>query len=177
MEIEKKFAVEKMPQNLEKYEKEKIEQGYLCIKPTVRIRKSNDEYTLNYKWKQKGVDEKDAIQNIEYTMPLSEENYNLLLGKIENYLIKKDRYIIPIGDGLNVELDVFHGNLEGLVFAEVEFPNIEAAKKFVKPQWLGRNLCFDKRFDNTVLSRVERYTREYDPSFAPKVNYDKFKKI
>ena len=54
MEIERKFAVVKIPENLEKYEKEEIEQGYLCIKPTVRIRKSNDEYTLNYKWKQKG---------------------------------------------------------------------------------------------------------------------------
>ena len=45
MEIERKFAVVKMPNDLEKFEREEIEQGYLCIKPTVRIRKSNDEYT------------------------------------------------------------------------------------------------------------------------------------
>ena len=158
MEIERKFAVIKIPQNLEKYEKEEIEQGYLCIKPTVRIRKSNDEYTLNYKWKQKGLEEKIAIQNIEYTMPLTEENYNILLNKIENYLIKKDRYKIPINDNLIVELDVFHGNLE------VEFPNLEAAETFNKPQWLGKDLCFDKRFDNTLLSKVEKYTSEYDPN-------------
>ncbi len=164
MEIERKFAVVKMPENLEKYEKEEIEQGYLCIKPTVRIRKSNDEYTLNYKWKQKGLEEKVAIQNIEYTMPLTEENYNILLNKIENYLIKKDRYKIPINDGLTVELDVFHGNLEGLTFAEVEFPNLEVAESFDKPEWLGKDLCFDKRFDNTLLSKVERYTSEYDPN-------------
>ena len=164
MEIERKFAVIKMPQNLNKYEKEEIEQGYLCIKPTVRIRKSNNEYTLNYKWKQKGLEEKVAIQNIEYTMPLTEENYNILLNKIENYLIKKDRYKIPINNNLIVELDVFHGNLEGLVFAEVEFPNLETAENFNKPDWLGKDLCFDKRFDNTLLSKVERYTKEYDPN-------------
>lgn len=164
MEIERKFAVLKIPENLEKYEKEEIEQGYLCIKPTVRIRKSNDEYTLNYKWKQKGLEEKVAIQNIEYTMPLTEANYNILLNKIENYLIKKDRYKIPINDGLTVELDVFHGNLEGLVFAEVEFPNLEVAENFNKPEWLGKDLCFDKRFDNTLLSKVEKYTSEYDPN-------------
>ena len=88
MEIERKFSILKMPEELEKYEKEEIEQGYLCIKPTVRIRKANNEYTLNYKWKQKGLEEKIAIQNIEYTMPLTKENYEFLLIKIENNLIK-----------------------------------------------------------------------------------------
>ncbi len=164
MEIERKFAVVKMPSDLKKFEKEEIEQGYLCIKPTVRIRKSNDEYTLNYKWKQEGVEEKVAIENIEYTMPLTKENYNILLNKIEYNLIKKDRYKIPIENGLIVELDVFHGNLEGLVFAEVEFPSLEIAKNFTKPEWLGKDLCFDKRFDNTVLSKVEKYSEEYNPN-------------
>ena len=97
-------------------------------------------------------------------MPLTEANYNILLNKIENYLIKKDRYKIPINDGLTVELDVFHGNLEGLVFAEVEFQNLEVAENFNKPEWLGKVLCFDKRFDNTLLSKVEKYTSEYDPN-------------
>lgn len=164
MEIERKFAVIKMPKHLGKYEKDEIEQGYLCIKPTVRIRKANNEYTLNYKWKQKGLEEKVAIQNIEYTMPLTKENYNILLNKIENNLIKKDRYKIPINDGLTVELDIFHGKLEGLVFAEVEFPDVKSAENFKKPEWLGKDLCFDKRFDNTVLSKVDIYTSKYDPN-------------
>lgn len=164
MEIEKKFGVLKIPSNLEKYEKEEIEQGYLCIKPTVRIRKSSTEYTLNYKWKQKGVQDTIAIQNIEYTMPLTKENYEVLVNKIENNLIKKDRYKIPIENGLTVELDIFHGNLEGLVFAEIEFPNIEVAKSFEKPDWLGKDITFDKRFDNTLLSKIERYSSAYDPN-------------
>lgn len=40
MEIERKFRVIKIPQGIEKFEKKDIEQGYLCIKPTVRIRKT-----------------------------------------------------------------------------------------------------------------------------------------
>lgn len=164
MEIEKKFAVLKVPDNLEKYERKEIEQGYLCIKPTVRIRKSNDKYTLNYKWKQKGLKEKVAIQNIEYTMPLTKENYEILLNKIEYNLIKKDRYKIPINNELTVELDIFHGNLEGLVFAEVEFPSLEIAEKFNKPKWLGKDISFDKRFDNTLLAKVEKYSDEYNPN-------------
>lgn len=64
MEIERKFRVIKIPNDLENYEKEEIEQGYLCIKPTVRIRKSNDNYFLTYKWKNPAVNEGKAIQNI-----------------------------------------------------------------------------------------------------------------
>ena len=77
MEIERKFRVIKIPQEIEKFEKKDIEQGYLCIKPTVRIRKTNNEYTLNYKWKNKNVVEKKAIQNIEYEIPLKKENLEL----------------------------------------------------------------------------------------------------
>lgn len=50
------------------------------------------------------------------------------------------------------------------MFAEVEFPNIESAENFDKPEWLGKDLCFDKRFDNTLLSKVEKYSNEYDPN-------------
>ena len=66
MEIERKFRVLKLPKNLNSYEKEEIEQGYLCIKPTVRIRRANDKYLLNYKWKGENIKETKAIQNIEY---------------------------------------------------------------------------------------------------------------
>ena len=81
MEIEKKFLVKEIPFDLNNFEKEEIEQGYLCIKPTVRIRKSNDEYFLNYKWKNKNINDNNAIHNIEYEMPLTKENYEHLLTK------------------------------------------------------------------------------------------------
>ena len=86
MEIERKFKVLELPKDLESYEKEEIEQGYLCIKPTVRIRKSNDNYFLNYKWKNKNIKENKAIQNIEYEMNLTKQNYEHLLSKIDNNL-------------------------------------------------------------------------------------------
>ena len=46
MEIEKKFKVKQLPDNLDGYEQKHIEQGYLCVNPVVRIRKSNDRYIL-----------------------------------------------------------------------------------------------------------------------------------
>lgn len=157
MEIERKFKVVKLPENLEQYPKKEIEQGYLCIKPTVRIRKADNKYTLNYKWKDPNIKEKTAIQNIEYEMPLTEENYKILFNKVENNMIKKTRYKIELENGLKVELDVFHENLEGLIFAEVEFQDIDASENFMKPDWLGEDISFDKRYDNTLLSKIDKF--------------------
>ena len=48
MEIERKFLIsqENLPQNLVSYPSKKIQQGYLCTDPVVRIRRSNDSYYL-----------------------------------------------------------------------------------------------------------------------------------
>ena len=90
-------------------------------------------------------------------MPLTEQNYKILFNKVENNMIIKTRYSIKLDDGLNVELDVFHGKLEGLIFAEVEFPNVETSESFNKPDWLGEDISFDKRYDNTLLSKFDKY--------------------
>lgn len=161
MEIERKFKVLKLPNNIEKYEKTEIEQGYLCIKPTVRIRKNDDIYTLNYKWKDKNIVEQNAIQNIEYEMPLTKENYEHLFSKVDNNMIIKTRYKIPIENKLIAEVDVFHGKLEGLVFLEVEFKNLNDSENFKKPEWMGEDISFDKRYDNTVLSKIDKYDKKY----------------
>ncbi len=157
MEIEKKYLVKEVPFKLENLEKEEIEQGYLCIKPTVRIRKSNDDYFLNYKWKNKSIVDENAIHNIEYEMPLTKENYEHLLAKVDDYMIIKTRYIIPLEDGHKVELDVFSGNLKGLMFAEIEFSGDDDVMNFKKPEWLGEDITTDKFYDNTLLSKLSSY--------------------
>ena len=161
MEIERKFKVKSLPNNIEKCKKTEIEQGYLCIKPTVRIRKNDNIYTLNYKWKDKNIIEQKAIQNIEYEMPLTKENYEHLFLKVDNHMIIKTRYKVPIGNELMAEVDVFHGNLEGLIFAEVEFKNLNDSENFEKPEWMGEDISFDKRYDNTLLSKIDKYDEKY----------------
>ena len=48
MEIEKKYLVSELPDNLPQYKCRKIEQGYLSSSPVVRVRMDNDEYYLTY---------------------------------------------------------------------------------------------------------------------------------
>ena len=53
---------------------------------------------------------------------------------------------------LDVELDVFSGMWDGLVFAEVEFPNEETARQFTPPDWFAGEVTFDGRFHNSYMS-------------------------
>ena len=44
MEIERKYLIHHIPENLTVTETHHIEQGYLCTGPVVRIRKDNEDY-------------------------------------------------------------------------------------------------------------------------------------
>lgn len=156
MEIERKYKIKEIPGVLTDYKFKKIEQGYLCHKPTIRIRKSNEDYIMTYKSKF-GIekqDEKGAIVNNEVELPLTEEAYLTLKAKTDGNLIYKTRYLIPLKDGLTAELDVFEQQLQGLVFTEVEFPDENSADNFIPPDWFGEELSFDKRYSNYNLSKL-----------------------
>ena len=166
MEIEKKYLVKELP-NLSQFESMEIEQGYLTRRPTLRIRKKNSDYIFTYKSKVKDAP-KNINVNDEVERPLTKEAYEKLREKTEGYLIQKTRYLIPIRaeyrecaegfpDELTVELDVFHGRLDGLVFAEIEFPSEEIAERFLAPAWLGKDVSDDHRYSNGYLSELEKY--------------------
>ena len=155
MEIERKYLIERMPPDLDKARKLEIEQGYLCRKPVVRIRKSNRKYILTYKQKRTGSGKDgNPLINEEIEMPLTRESYEHLREKVDFCLIGKTRYVIPLGRGLKAELDVFHGPLEGLRFVEVEFPDVEASNSFVPPDWFGEDVSDDPRYRNGHLSEI-----------------------
>lgn len=159
MEIEKKYKVRYLPEGYETYPSKKIEQGYLCESPVIRIRKSNDSYILTYKSK-KGVkekEEKEAETRIsqEVEVSLSKEGYEHLKEKADGNMIEKTRFIIPLEGERKAELDVFHGVLEGLCFVEVEFESLEQAKAFVTPEWFGEDVSLDSRYLNKNLIYID----------------------
>jgi CYTH domain-containing protein len=156
MEIERKYLILKLPEDLSGYRTKRIEQAYLCHNPTVRIRKSNDDYILTYKSKRKPAKEdgSNALIHHEVELELTEEAYLELKAKTDGGIIYKTRYLIPLEDGLTAELDLFEGKLQGLIIVEVEFPDEETADKFVPPAWFGKELSSDKRFSNYHLSGI-----------------------
>jgi len=65
IEIERKFLVKEMPDNLDNYDMVDMTQGYLNTNPVVRIRKENDDYVLTYKGS-------GLLSRSEYNLPLNE---------------------------------------------------------------------------------------------------------
>ncbi len=154
MEIEKKYLVNELPENLEQYPCVSIEQGYLSMNPVIRIRRWNEEYILTYKRREKAENDTDVCINQEVELPLTEEAFLNLKGKIDGIMIEKQRYLIPLGEK-TIELDRFHGSHEGMMLAEVEFDSLKQAMCFEKPKWFGENVSGDIRYSNAYLALEE----------------------
>jgi CYTH domain-containing protein len=145
MEIERKFLVNKLPANLKEYTCKSIEQAYLSTEPVVRIRKSNEKYTLTYK-------SKGFLSREEYNMPLTKESYFHLKEKADGNIISKKRYLIPLGPNLTIELDIFESPFDCLILAEVEFDTEEHALNFEPPEWFGEDVTYSQKYQNSYLS-------------------------
>ena len=146
MEIERKYLIKELPQNLEQFPCKHIAQGYLNTDPVVRIRRTDDKYTLTYKGKGLMVRE-------EYNLPLNEVSFEHLKEKIDGLLIEKRRYLIPFAQKYTIELDIFEGKLAPLQLAEVEFETEEEANSFVPPAWFGEDVTFSTEYHNSTLSQ------------------------
>ncbi len=149
MEIERKYLVDSLPENLDAFPHVEIEQGYLCTSPTLRIRRMGDSFILTVKEKVHSLT--SAIVNREEEFFLSSESYARLRGKCEGIMVEKTRYRIPVGK-YTAELDIFHGRHEGLLLVEVEFPSVEAANAFTPPAWFGQDVSNDPRYRNSWLA-------------------------
>ena len=146
MEIERKFLIRSLPEQLDSFPFHQIEQGYLCTEPVVRIRRQDEEYYLTYK-------SGGLMVREEYNLPLTREAWLHLRPKADGILIAKKRYLIPLPPHYTIELDIFEGELAPLILAEVEFDTEEEAKAFVPPEWFGEDVTYSDKYHNSVLSR------------------------
>ena len=146
MEIERKYLISTPPEDYRSYPYRWIEQAYLCTDPVVRIRRDDGRYYLTYK-------SKGLLVREEYNLPLTEDAYFHLLQKADGIVLQKRRYLIPIdGTSLTIELDLFEGQYEGLMLAEVEFPSEEEANAFTPPAWFGEDVTDSGLYQNSRLS-------------------------
>lgn len=146
-EIERKFLVRKLPGDLKSRPGRDISQGYLVSQDNglqVRLRRAGDHYSLTYK---RGVGNVREEREIELTA----DQFDALWPATEGKRLVKTRYEIPFGDRV-IEIDLYHERHEGLVVAEVEFDEEDAAKNFQPPPWLGEDVTGDPRYSNQLLA-------------------------
>ena len=145
MEIERKFLISHLPDDLDDYPYHLIEQAYLCTSPVVRIRRQDNDYILTYKGS-------GMMSREEYNLPLTPEAYQHLLAKADGTILTKKRYLIPLNEKLTAELDVFEQELSGLLLVEVEFDTVEDANSFVPPAWFGEDVTNSGKYHNSYMS-------------------------
>ena len=146
MEIERKFLVAQLPDNLDNYNCRYIEHGYLSTKPVVRVRRDNDDYYLTYKGS-------GMMAREEYNLPLTKDSYEHLIKKADGNIITKKRYEIPDGNGYTIELDIFEGAFNGTVIAEVEFNTIEEADNYIMPAFFTEDVTNNPEYHNSNMSK------------------------
>ena len=107
MEIERKFIVHNLPNNLDSYPHSEIEQGYLCMEPVIRIRRMNKQYFLTFK-------SKGLMARTEHEFPLDKAAYEHLLPKVDGILISKTRIRFQMNTDLLLSWMSFMENMKGL---------------------------------------------------------------
>lgn len=131
-------------------------QGYLCTEAnrTVRVRIAGSEGYITVKGIHQGIHRREY----EYKIPPGDAE-EMLRDQCIQPLIEKARYRIEYGDH-TWEVDVFEGENDGLVVAEIEL--LSADQAFERPPWLGDEVSHDMRYTNAYLNEhpYRRWPRE-----------------
>ncbi len=146
-EIEHKFLLSNNDWKNHIHKSSEYKQGYLISdnKRSIRVRISNNKAWLNIKSATIGT----LRQEYEYEIPL-EEGKEILSTLCEKPIIEKTRYFVPYKQHI-WEIDVFSGDNEGLIVAEVELSKV--GELFARPDWLGKEVTEDIRYYNNQLCK------------------------
>jgi adenylate cyclase len=157
-EIERKFLVQSDSWRPLAGRPHLIRQGYLtrngCL--SLRIRIVNDAQAM--------LTVKTAsaeIRRLEFEYEIPRSDGAILLGMRQSALIEKMRHPLP-WHGMTWEIDVYLGENQGLIVAEIELAHEDIA--FEKPDWLGPEVTFDPRYSNSSLAKRPYRTWSEEPA-------------
>lgn len=145
IEIERKFLVNHDQwEQLVKPVGEFYRQGYLLTDPqkTIRVRQTSDKGFLTIK----GISVGATRAEYEYEIPFEEAKE--LLDQFSVAELSKVRYKVAIENHI-WEVDVFSGNNQGLIVAEIELKSEN--EKFVLPTWIDREVTGEEKYYNSNL--------------------------
>ncbi|MDE5969560.1 MAG: CYTH domain-containing protein [Muribaculaceae bacterium] len=149
-EIERKFLVKDQSFRSMASSVDRIEQGYVSLRPggTVRVRIKNDRAFITVK----GLTTGAVRDEWEYEIPLNDAR-EMIDRVTEGTVIKKCRYNVDY-EGRKWEVDVFEGAHQGLVLAEIELEN--EITSFAIPPFIGEEVTGNIRYYNSVLSGMNK---------------------
>lgn len=145
-EIERKFLVKDMSFTALATQVRRISQGYIAHENgrTVRVRIQDEKGILTIKGPSI-----NGISRFEWEREIPVQEARDLFLLCQGGSVDKSRYIIPTANGRKFEVDVFYGDNEGLVMAEIELGSED--EQFERPEWLGKEVTGDRRYYNSHL--------------------------
>ncbi len=151
IEIERKFLLHNKTWRDQVHSVSHIQQGYFVAasaltqglaKASVRVRIENGAAELNIKAVRLGIERAEY----GYRIPMSDATS--MLQELCSGLLEKRRHRVRVA-GFCFEVDEFLGENSGLVVAEIELSDAEAA--FPRPDWLGLEVSDRPRYYNVQL--------------------------
>lgn len=144
VEIERKFLVRKEALPRELPEGDELEQGYLSVDPTVRVRLvTGHDGTRHAELTIKG---KGLLSRAEFNYPIPHEEAEALLAMCARGLRKVRR---KLG-----RFDLDHFRDRELWLAEIELR--DEGESFERPPWLGEEVTGDPQYSNSRLATPRR---------------------
>lgn len=164
LELELTFLAKSLPKGIEKAKPTRIVDIYIPDAPEhshLRLRQKGEKYEMT---KKTPVVEGNASEQIEQTIPLTEEEFTAL-SSCSKKRVAKDRYKMPV-DGKMAEIDVFVDGLKGLVLIDFEFDTVNEKSAFRMPSvtladvtqedFIAGGLLAGKTYDD-IASELERF--------------------
>ena len=134
IELERTFLAKYLPKDLDSYPKKSMQDSFIpkqARHPVLRIRKNGEKFNITRKYPK---NEADNSIMIEETINLSEEEYNSMQ-QIDGKVHQKIRYQYPTSDAKVCEIDIYQGDLKGLVVIDFEFNSTDEKDNFSPPDF------------------------------------------
>ena len=152
-EIERKFLIDTFPDDLPLLHTQRVFQAYLSLEPEVRLRRAEQDGQVTAR--SHTIKSGSGLVRREVRIDLSREQFDALAELIPQPFISKDYRVYRLPGGLELECSlVDEGTDTAFLYAEIEFPSVEAAKAF-PPLPL-----FKQEVTENPAYRMNRYWRD-----------------
>ena len=154
VEIERKWLIDPsdIPYDLSAPDVEVVDilQTYISFEPEIRVRNYNNGAV--YEMTIKTNMSEDGLVRDETIILITQTEYDNLMAKKEGITIHKTRYEF-FDNGQVIAIDIFHDDLDGLAYMEIEFASIDESYLFGDPDWVIADVTSDVRYKNGSLAR------------------------
>lgn len=152
-EIERKFLIDSFPADIPLKSACQVYQAYLSFDPEVRIRRAvQDGRDIACSLTVKSG---DGLVRREVRLELSRAQFDALSELIEQPFITKDYRVYQLPGGLELECSlVDKGMRSEFMYAEIEFPSVEAARQFAPLP------CFRQEVTDSPIYRMKNYWKK-----------------